>query len=158
NLPPARDQGLQPFGLDSTSLFSSSDTNPNNDSYHELIEPPQSGYTDPLAGQRYWDQASIIIEVYDNPSSTTNGWDGVKGDDLVRLWTVNPSTGATTQITSSSTGAALTLYNFFHASGVITTNSSIQDNREGTSIKLATLDISKIVTTVSTGNPIYGNS
>src|SRR5262249_53998523 len=39
-LPPARDQALQPFGLDSTGLFNTTDTNPNNDSYRELIEPP----------------------------------------------------------------------------------------------------------------------
>jgi hypothetical protein len=34
---------MQPFGLDSTSIFSTADTNPNNDSYHELIEQPVAG-------------------------------------------------------------------------------------------------------------------
>src|ERR1700736_1520874 len=63
SLPPARDQALQPFGLDSTSLFNTSDSNPNNDSYAELIQPPQAGYSDPLAGQRLWDQASVIIRI-----------------------------------------------------------------------------------------------
>ena len=48
-LPPARSQPLQPFGLD-----------PAND-YHELIQPAVAG-PDPFAGQRYWDQASVIIK------------------------------------------------------------------------------------------------
>ena len=43
NLPPARDQALQPFGLDATALFNITDANPNNDSYRELIEPPTAG-------------------------------------------------------------------------------------------------------------------
>ena len=40
NLPPAHDDAKQPFGLDATQLFNTTDTNPNNDSYHELVEPP----------------------------------------------------------------------------------------------------------------------
>ena len=40
NLPPAHDDAKQPFGLDATQIFNTTDTNPNNDSYHELIEPP----------------------------------------------------------------------------------------------------------------------
>ena len=39
------------------------DNNPNNDSYHELIEPPIAGYTDPLAGKRYYDQAGVKITI-----------------------------------------------------------------------------------------------
>ncbi|MEY2490309.1 MAG: hypothetical protein QOC70_2251, partial [Verrucomicrobiota bacterium] len=53
NLPPARDQALQPFGLDATSLFNTTDANPNNDSYRELIEPPTAS-PDPLSNSRYW--------------------------------------------------------------------------------------------------------
>jgi hypothetical protein len=153
NLPPARDTALQPFGMDSTSIFSTSDTNPNNDSYNELIQPPVAGYSDPLAGQRFWDQASIIIQIQDNPNSNQAGYDGVKGDDLVTFYTIsNSQTGATQQLTSGS------LYTLFKTAGAITTNQSIQDNREGATVRLATLDLSKIVTSVSSGNPIYGNA
>ena len=63
NLPPARDTILQPFGMDSTAIFSSSDSNPNNDSYHELIEKPVATASDPLNQSRYWDQASVVIEI-----------------------------------------------------------------------------------------------
>ena len=100
NLPPARDQALQPFGLDSTSIFNTSDANPNNDSYRELIEPPKSGYTDPMASQRYWDQADVVIEIKDNPVATNPGFDGVKGHDLVTIGTPN-SDGTITSLNTS---------------------------------------------------------
>ena len=159
-LPPARDQAMQPFGLDSTSIFNTSDPNPNNDSYAELIQPPASGFTDPFAGQRYWDQAAIIIDVSDNNSASTKGGivgpgnvgTGANGADFIKLYTVNSSTGATTQITSGE------LYNLFAAAGAITTNQTMQDNREGASLRIATLDVSKIVSSPSSGNPTYLHS
>jgi hypothetical protein len=150
NLPPARDMAMQPFGMDSTAIFNTSDSNPNNDSYRELVEPPASGSTDPFAGQRYWDQASIIIKVQDNPNSNANGFDGVQGHDLVTFYTVtNQQTGATQVLNSGS------LFNMFNASGAITTNQTIQDNRETATIRLTTIDVSKLVTTVASGNPNY---
>ncbi len=151
-LPPARDQALQPFGLDSTSIFSTSDTNPNNDSYHELIEPPITGYTDPLVSSRYYDQAlgtqanpGIVIQVADNPSLTTPGFDGVNGHDLVTFYSVD-SSGVQTLITSGS------LYDMFKTA--VTTNQSIQDNREAATFGITTLDISQIENG-SSGNPSY---
>jgi hypothetical protein len=154
-LPPSRDQALDVFGLD-PSVFNSTDSNPNNDSYRELIEPPNTSYSDPLANERYWDQAGVIIEVSDNPNPNVRGWDGVNGHDIVRLYTVNPLTGVTTQVTNGP------LYTMFHAAGAITTNQTIQDNREGATERLATLDVSKIVTgtgatlsyTQTFGNPV----
>lgn len=155
-LPPSRDAVLDPFGLD-PSMFNTTDSNPNNDSYRELIEPPNINYSDPLAGERYWDQAGIIIEVSDNTNPNVAGWDGVKGHDIVRLYTVDPSTGITTQITSGN------LYTMFHAAGTITTNQTIQDNREGgATVRIASLDVSRIVIasggtltyTQSFGNPV----
>ncbi|HEV2841540.1 MAG TPA: hypothetical protein VGW39_09470 [Chthoniobacterales bacterium] len=158
DLPPARDQALQPFGLDSTSIFNTTDPNPNNDSYRELIEAPSAASADPLSSARYWNQAGIIIEVSDNPSSTSPGYDGVNGHDLVKFYTVNPATGVTTQISSSSSGASLALYNMFNASGVVTTNQTIQDNREAASIKLTSLDISKLETNATTNTPTWTQS
>jgi len=149
NLPPTRDQALQPFGLDSTAIFNTTDSNPNNDSYYELIQPPVAGYSDPLAGQRYWDQASVIVQISDNPNPNANGFDGVKGHDLVTFYTVsNSSTGATSSLTSGN------LYNAI--SSAITTNQTIQDNREGASVRVATLDISQLEssgTSYKTGVP-----
>jgi len=70
NLPPARDQAKQPFGLDSTRIFSTTDTNPNNDSYRELVERPSSGSPDPIAEARYYNQANVRILI-DNSNNVT---------------------------------------------------------------------------------------
>ncbi len=156
----SRDDPLELFGLDK-SVFDTTDGNPNNDGYHELIEPSVVGQSDPFAGQRYWDNAGIIVEVSDNPNPNLPGWDGVNGHDIVKLYKVTDSnTGATAEITSASKGADKNLYTMFSEPGAITTNQTIQDNREGAQVRVATLDISKIVKsngkdyTKSFNNPI----
>jgi hypothetical protein len=136
NLPPARDLALQPFGMDSTAIFSTTDTNPNNDSYHELIEVPTAGYTDPLVSSRYWDQASVIIKV-DAGNNVTIG---------------SPNSNGTITVFNSSNP----LYQMFN--GAITTNQSIQDNRETASIRLVTLDISQLENNTSGLSPTYKSS
>ena len=134
NLPPARDQALQPFGLDSTSIFSTTDTNPNNDSYHELVDvpaiDPATGvrYPDPMQGQRYYDQAAIKILIDSSNNLTIQKFDG-------------------TSVTSSSTGNDLKLYTAIN--GAITKNLSIQDNREAASVRLTTLDVGLVVTSLN---------
>jgi hypothetical protein len=132
NLPPARDVALQPFGMDATSIFNSSDANPNNDSYRELVEQAVSGSTDPLAGQRYYDQAAIKILISATNVVTVKKYDG-------------------TTVTNSSGGNDKKLYNAII--GALTTNQSIQDNREGASIRLTTLDVGDIVTSLSNSGP-----
>ena len=147
NLPPAHDDAKQPFGLDSTSIFSTSDANPNNDSYHELIEPPKSGYSDALASQRYWNQAGVVIEVSDNTDRQSKGVRRSKGPghDIVTIGTPNPDG-------TINSGPSLT--NMFKSA--ITTNEAIQDNREGANLGITTLDISQIVNNpAGNANPSY---
>jgi hypothetical protein len=141
NLPPARDQALQPFGMDSTQIFGGP-PNPNTaDSYRELIEPPNAGYTDPLVAARYWNQASVAIKV----DATNN----------VTIGTPNPTNGTITPFLTTNP-----LYQMF--SSAISTNQTIQDNREGANIRLVTLDISKILQVDGNGNllnpPAYKSS
>jgi hypothetical protein len=124
NLPPAYDVSQQPFGLDSTRIFSTADSNPNNDSYHELIEPPKSGYKDPLEGKRYYDQAGVKILI----DSSNNV--------VIRDGNDNVINGGT-------------LYSVF--SSAVTTNQSIQDNREGAPVRLATLDMGAVSSKVRDG-------
>jgi hypothetical protein len=130
NLHPARDQALQPFGLDSTSIFSTSDTNPNNDSYHELIEQATAGFPDPLSGQRYYDQAAIKILIDGSNVLTIKKLDG-------------------TTVTASSIGYDKKLHNAITAA--MSTGAQIYDNRESqaTKVRLATLDMSSIVTSLN---------
>jgi hypothetical protein len=130
NLPPAYDVAHQPFGLDATRIFSTTDTNPNNDSYHELIEPPVAGYTDPLAGKRYYDQAGVKINIDSSNVVTIRD----QNDNIV---------------TASSPGQGGVLYNTF--ANAITTNQTIQDNREGNSVRLVTLDVGAVSTKIRNG-------
>jgi hypothetical protein len=133
NLPPARDTALQPFGLDAGAVFTAADTNPNNDSYRELIQPPAAGYTDPISNSRYWNQASVAIRV--------------DAGNNITIGQPNPD-GTITAFNSSNP-----LYQMF--SGAITTNHTIQDNREGASIRLVSLDISKIENNAGTLAPTF---
>jgi hypothetical protein len=140
-LPPARDQTLQPFGIDSSSIFSTSDSNPNNDSYAELIQPPVAGYTDPLSTQRYWDQANVVIQI-DASNNITIG--RPNSDGTITNYNV--------PVSNPNYFTYHPLYAMF--SSAISTNQTIQDNREGASIRLATLDVSQIETGAS-ANPSY---
>jgi len=123
NLPPARDQAKQPFGLDSSRIFNSSDTNPNNDSYRELIERPVAGKTDPIAEARYYNQADVRVLV--------------DGSNNITIKNRNDAT-----VTAASTGYDLALYNVFR--NAVKTNDRIQDNREKAEIRLVTLDVNVI--------------
>lgn len=143
-LPPARDQAMQPFGLDSASIWNTLDANPNNDSYAELIQPPVSGNTDPLAGQRYWDQAGVIIQINSNNTFT--------------IGYPNSSTYAFTPVwTSGNTPPSVVSPNYWMYSmfnSAITTNQTLQDNREGASMHVSTLDVSQIESGAG-ANPNY---
>jgi hypothetical protein len=130
NLPPAFDVAHQPFGLDSTRIFSTADRNPNNDSYHELIEPPNPSYADPLDGKRYYDQAGVKILI--NSSNTVTIMD--QNNNVLG---------------PSSTGNAAAIYSTF--TNAISTNQTIQDNREGASVRLATLDMGVVSTAIRNG-------
>jgi hypothetical protein len=153
NLPPARDQALQPFGLDASALFNLTDLNPNNDSYRELIEPPTAS-PDPLANQRYWDQSSVIIQVSDTAPLLTIGKPHLNGSGV--------PDGTITAFSSSSTGNDLALYNMFNTANAITRGDSITDTRESATLnntRLVTVDLSKIVNPGSgNANPTYKTS
>jgi hypothetical protein len=123
NLPPARDQAKQPFGLDATRIFDTADSNPNNDSYRELVERPVAGKTDPIAAARYYNQASVRVLV----DSSNN---------------ITIKNGSDATVTSASTGEDLALHNVFMAA--LKTNDRIQDNRENAEMRLVTVDMSAI--------------
>lgn len=125
--PPAPTSTQAIFGIDKT-VFSS--TNGNTASgYRELIEVPVTG-TDPMASFRYYNQAGVRILI-----------------DASNVLTITNGTG--TVINSSSTGANLALFNTFR--NAITTNQSLQDNRETAAIRVASLDVGAITTAVNAG-------
>jgi hypothetical protein len=139
NLPPALEVAQQPFGLDSTRIFSTADTNPNNDSYRELVERPTSGFPDPIADARYYNQADVKLLVSDDGS----------GNPVLTI------RNHTDQICNAvSTGLNKDLYDVF--TDAVSMNQKIQDNREAKEIRLFTIDIAKVNTALRSGGKLYG--
>lgn len=131
NLPPAQVNPQLPFGLDPTALSAGDNAN-DNSGYHELIQPPilhagsnspDTTQADPIAGSRYYNQAGVKVMVDANNNVT--------------LVDSNYHT-----ITSTSTGNDAALYNIF--TSAITTGSTIQDNREGATVRLVTMDVGAV--------------
>jgi hypothetical protein len=122
--PPAYDVAHQPFGLDATRIFDPTDGNPNNDSYHELIEQKTGTQPDPLANKRYYDQAGAKVLI--------------NGSNVV---TIKDSNNVT--VTSGP------LFNTITAA--LTTNQSIQDNREAAAVRIADLNVGTITTAINNG-------
>jgi type II secretory pathway pseudopilin PulG len=56
---------MEPFGTAPKALFDKTDSNPNNDSLHELIEPPSAGGTDPapIAKKRIYNKAGVVVKI-----------------------------------------------------------------------------------------------
>jgi hypothetical protein len=120
NEPPSQVSPFLPFGWNVT--LSTTDTNPNNDSYHDIIERPNNSYTDGLANIRYYNQADYRILIDANNNITITDYTGAS-------------------ITSGSTYNQIT--------GAITTNQVIQDNREATFVRLTTVDIASLTSALN---------
>jgi hypothetical protein len=142
NRPPTREQGQQPYGLDSTRVFSTTDTNPNNDSYREIVErrtgagaDPFTDLTDPTQPHeaRYYDQADIRILV------------GAGGALTIR-------NGSDQLVTASSTGTNKLIYDL--VTSAVTSGQTIQDNREAAQVRLTTLDVAKVNAALQPGGPM----
>jgi len=129
NEPPSQASPYLPFGWNVS--FSTSDTNPNNDSYHDVIEQPNSSYSDALSNIRMYNQADYRVLIDQNNNITVTDYNG--------------------NSVSSTISNAI--------KGAITTNQAIQDNREGTYVRLATVDVGIITTNINNGTiPVSNNS
>src|SRR6478672_9456066 len=62
DLPPGHEQYYALFGWDE-SQFNTSDSNPNNDGYREMIMRPNGSYSDPFSTQRLYNQAAIVVTI-----------------------------------------------------------------------------------------------
>jgi hypothetical protein len=120
NEPPVQVSPFLPFGWN--VAFNTTDTNPNNDSYHDIIERPNSGYSDALSNMRYYNQADYRILIDANNNVTITDY----------------------------TGAAITSGNTYNQiTNALATNQPIQDNREATLVRLTTLDINQLTSSMS---------
>ena len=123
-------------------------SNPNtSDAYRELIERPVAGYSDPLASadptrpsERYYNQAGVKILVTTDATAAATTVQILNGNGVV--------------VSSTSTGTDLALYNTFH--GALATNGSLQDGREGATLTITTLDLSKIQSALTAGGALAG--
>jgi hypothetical protein len=130
--PPMQEAASLPFGWNLS--FSTSDTNPNNDSYHDIIERPNGSYSDPLSNVRYYDQAGYRVVINADSTVTVSRIDSsgnvtTLSGSALNVWTANNGQGSSTTIVKQ--GQAL------------------WDTREGTAVKVANIDVSKILSSYS---------
>ena len=158
--PPSQVAPYLPFGwnLNLNSVVGTGSGN--DDSYHEIIEPPvgypipASTSPDPLANVRYYNQASIKVLIDKNNTvrvfrrATTSEADKTDASKIV-------------ECTSSSSGGdpCQNIYRVFVGGGypsgsstaAVTTNLALQDAREGVQVRIAEVDVSKITAAVNNG-------
>ena len=161
-LPPEQGTPTEsPFGLNS-SLFSTTDANPNNNGYYELIQLPNPNYTDPLAAERYFDNAGVKVllnssgatitaTVYDNSTepSVNSGGATVLGNTI---GTVNYNSSTSSSVATSGTGdSAYQKALFTTMSSALTFNQSIQDNRQAATVALTQLNVGAIASSIASG-------
>ncbi|MGB8167006.1 MAG: hypothetical protein WCF18_05905 [Chthoniobacteraceae bacterium] len=123
---------IEPIGTDPSLVINTSDANPNNDSLREIIEPPNSSYTDPpaIAQRRYYNKAGIVMNI--NGSTIT----------------------VTTQNGTSLSAARVT-----DLQNAVVSRTTIYDQREGKNVDVATLDMSKVTAALSaTGVSGFNNT
>jgi hypothetical protein len=134
NMPPVQVSPFLPFGW-SVDL-NASDTNGNNDSYHDIIERPASG-TDALSNIRYYNQPGYRIVINADTTVTITRIDSsgtvttVSGNQY-NTWCANNGQGTSTTILQQ--------------------NQPLYDAREAAAVKVTNFDVSKLVSNLSNLN------
>ena len=121
---------FEPLGSEPASVINTTDTNPNNDGFRELIEPPNTSFTDPseIAQRRLYNKAGLRINI----NGTTVSVTGQNGSPL-------PAAQQTA------------------IANAINSRSTIFDSREGKNVDVATLDVSAFRTALTANNISYNN-
>ncbi|MDB6175225.1 MAG: hypothetical protein JWL59_4536 [Chthoniobacteraceae bacterium] len=127
----------EPLGKDPAAVLNTTNTNPNDDSLHEIIEPPSSAidpatgkvFSDPgeLAKRRLYNQAGIVVTI--NGTSAT-------------VAVKNGTTLTATQITSIAAS--------------FTGKSTMMDQREGKSVDVANFNISALTPVLNAASGFNG--
>lgn len=111
----------EPLGSKPASVLDATDSNVNNDSYRELIEPPVTtgGQTDvpEIAKRRLYNKAGIVIAI-------------------------GGTAAAPTVTVTAQNGTSLTASQITAIKGAFTGRSTIYDTREGKNVDVANIDIS----------------
>jgi hypothetical protein len=93
------------------------------------VERPSSGFADPIADARYYNQADVKLLVSDNGSGNP-------------VLTIKNSADVTVSSASAAGSLDRALYDVF--TSAVTLGEKIQDNREAAEIRLVTIDMAKV--------------
>ena len=111
----------EPMGLSLATVFNTTDSNPNNDGYHELIEIPVTGagITDPpeIASRRLYNKAGLVVSI----------------------------TGTTATVTAKN-GTTVNASGIAKLTGAFAGKTTMYDKREGKTVDVANIDVSKLTT------------
>lgn len=129
----AKVQRYEPLGTKAANVLNPTDTNPNNDSYRELIEPPVTTATDPpeIAKRRLYNKAGIILNISGTAAAPT-----------VSVTTQNGTTLTAAQVTSLKAS--------------FTGRSTIYDQREGKNADMANIDVSLLTPVLNAASGFNG--
>ena len=127
---------LEPLGIAPSSVFNTTDTNPNNDNFRELIERPVSGFPDPpeIANLRFYNQAGLKILLDTSRAAA----------DPLRLRVYN---GRGVELTTAGGASVVNLLNAVTAA--VSGGEIIRDNRETNNVHLTSFDMSQLSNIVS---------
>jgi hypothetical protein len=133
--PPAQENNYLPFGWNTSQVFNVTDQNGNNDGYREIVEMPVTTGSPPpadaLSTQRYYNQAYVRIIV---DSSGNYKYYDKNGNQC-----------------TSSTGNANQKQIFNTFNSALGKDETFTDAREGSTVTVGTLDVSKVTTDVNGG-------
>jgi hypothetical protein len=127
NMPPVQVSPFLPFGWNVD--LSATDTNTNNDSYHDIIERPASG-ADALANIRYYNQPGYRIVINADATVTATRID---------------SNGAVTTLNGSAYNTWCANNGQGNSTTILMQGQALYDVRESTAVKVTNVDVSKIV-------------
>jgi hypothetical protein len=138
DLPPGHEQVYSPFGWD-PAQFNTTDSNPNNDGFREMIEKPNTTYTDPFSTDRMWNQAAIAVEI--DASNNVKVYVGTGATKTDVTGQTSNGQGGTASSTILGGGS------YTPGSAAILTNRVIQDSREQGAVRLVDFDLSRFIST-----------
>ncbi len=115
---------MEPLGTDPIGVLNTADANPNNDSFREIIEPPNSSFSDPseIATRRLYHKAGLRVNINSGTITVT----GANGLTL--------SAAKQTEVRNAVSASA-----------------TIFDQREGRNVDVRSVDVGAVRTALSSG-------
>ncbi len=123
---------MEPLGADAAALLDTTDSNPNNDSMRELIEPPNNAYPDPtpIAQRRLFNKAGILIRIT-----------GTAGTPVTNVSTQNGTSLNASQIAALKSAVS---------------HQTIYDRREGKNVDVTSFNLSQARTSLNAASGFNG--